>query len=174
MCVLHGCRFEVILQSLLHGRERFSTFPLQIYSASGVSCAGFHTQSPEILPTLLLLLKFPKQQQQDLETVISLWIAAGRQRAWLHSPLQGHKLGMLSLSCNLNKIASLVSCTQGDNWVQKDEQKEAGGTEGRGGSPSLQLLPGLLSAAGSSWCRICIFCWGIIGWIASIGLIYYT
>lgn len=108
---------------LAQEREIFHFSPTDIYSASGVSCASFRSQSPRILPALSLLLKFPKQQRQDLEIVTPLWIAAGRQRAWLPSPLQGRKLGMLSLSCNMNETASLASCTQGRNWVQRDEQK---------------------------------------------------
>lgn len=80
---------------------------------------------------------------------------------------------MLSLSCNLNETASLASDTQGENWVQKDEQKEPRETEEEGEAHPASFCLGS-SVAVNSWCKIYIFYWGIIRWIASIGLIYYT
>jgi len=55
-------------------------------------------------------------------------------------------MGMLSLSCNSNETAFLASYTQRENWVQKDEQKEAG--EGRGGNP---IPPASAQAPIYSW-----------------------
>lgn len=118
---------------LLHGSERFLTFPLLIYSSLGTSWAIFHTQSPKTLPALFFFLKFPKKQWQDQEIVTLLWVAVGRQRHWLPSPLQRCKFGMLSLICNLNETASLASYTQGENGGKKGWTE--GSRRGKRGKP---------------------------------------